>query len=145
MLYHFTDAANLDSIREHGLLSASCLTQQSLKAMMNSDEKSRALDKEKGLESFVRLSFNNENPMKYIAKNQRRISRPVVLQIKLEVVSREGVLFYDCNVTRRDAIQSCSPNVVRFDIVSAPNQFGVDAVRRFYQAEGWYRLQSRRT
>jgi hypothetical protein len=34
VLYHFTDAANLQSIREHGLLSASCLNEQSLKAVM---------------------------------------------------------------------------------------------------------------
>jgi hypothetical protein len=136
MLYHFTDAANLNSIREHGLLSASSLAQQSLKAIMNSDEKSRAIDKQKGLENFVRLSFNNENPMKYIAKNEGRISRPVMLQIKLEVVSKEGVLFSDCNAARHDATQSCSPNVVHFDIVKAPNQFGVKAeLQRFYQAE----------
>jgi hypothetical protein len=119
VLYHFTDAANLDSIREHGLLSASCLTRQSLKATMNSDEKSRAIDKQKGLENFVRLSFNKENPMKYIAKNEGRISRPIMLQVKLEVVSKQGVFFSDCNAARHDAIQSCSPNVVRFDIVKA--------------------------
>jgi hypothetical protein len=59
-----------------------------------------------------------------------------VLQIKLEVVSKPGVLFFDCNATRRDAIQSCSPDVVRFDIVKAANQFGVAAeLQRFYQAE----------
>ena len=74
VLYHFTDAANLESIREHGLLSASCVTQQSLKAM-NSDAKSCAIDKQMGLENFVRLSFNKENPMKYVAKNEGRISR----------------------------------------------------------------------
>ena len=106
VLYHFTDATNLESIREHGLLSASCVTQQSLKAVMNSDEKSRAIDKQMGLENFVRLSFNKENPMKYVAKNEGRISRPVMLQVKLEVVSRPGVLFFDCNATRHDAVQS---------------------------------------
>ena len=136
VLYHFTDAANLESIREHGLLSASRLNQQSLKAVMNSDATSRAVDQQLGLENFVRLSFNKENPMKYIAKSEGRISRPVVLQIKLEVVSKPGVLFFDCNATRRDAVQSSSPNVVRFDVVKAANQFAVAAeLRRFYQAE----------
>jgi len=136
VLYHFTDAANLESIREHGLLSASCLTQQSLKAVMNSDAKSRTIDKQMGLENFVRLSFNKENPIKYIAKNQGRIARPIMLQIKLEVVSRQGALFFDCNPTRNDAVQSCSPSVVHFDIVKAENQFGVaPELQRFYQAE----------
>jgi len=146
VLFHFTDAANLNSIREHGLLSASCLAQQSLNAMMNSDEKSRAIDKHKGLENFVRLSFNNENPMKYIAKNKGRISRPVMLQIKLEVVSKPGVLFSDCNATRKDAVQSCSPDVVRFDIVKAPNQFALKAdMQRFYKRKCWCLLPFRRT
>ena len=112
-LYHFTDAANLESIRKHGLLSASSLNEQSLDAVMNSDAKSRAVDQQLGLEDFVRLSFNQENPMKYIAKSEGRISRPVVLQIMLEVVSKPGVLFFDCNATRRDAGQSSSPDVVR--------------------------------
>ena len=103
---------------------------------MNSDAKSRTVDQQLGLEDFVRLSFNKENPMKYVAKNEGRISRPVVLQIKLEVVSKPGVLFFDCNATRRDAVQSSSPDVVRFDVVKAANQFAVAAEsRRFYQAE----------
>jgi hypothetical protein len=136
VLYHFTDAVNLDSIREHGLLSASCVTQQSLKARMNSDAKSREMDVQMGLENFVRLSLNKENPMKYVAKNEGRISRPVMLRIKLEVVSRPGVLFFDCNATRHDAVRSSSPNVVHFDVVKAANQFGVaPELRRFYQAE----------
>ena len=42
--------------------------------------------------------------MKHIAKNEGRISRPVVLQIKLEAVLKPGVLFFDCNATRRDAV-----------------------------------------
>ena len=123
VLYHFTDAANLESIREHGLLSASCLNQQSIEAVMNSDVTSRAVDAQMGLQNFVRLSFNKENPLKHIAKNEGRISRPVVL-------------FFDCNATRRDAVQSSSPNVVRFDVVKAANQFRITAeLRRFYQAE----------
>jgi hypothetical protein len=52
--------------------------------------------------------------MKYIAKKEGRISRPIMLQIKLEVVSKQGVFFSDCNAARHDAIQSCSPNVVAF-------------------------------
>ena len=74
--------------------------------------------------------------MKYIAKKERRISRAVMLQVNLEVVSRPGVLFSDCNATRHDAVQSPSPTVVRFDVVKLANHFAVppDLVR-FYQAE----------
>ena len=43
-LFHFTDAANLDSIRKHGLMSAATLNAQSITTVMNSDELSRKLD-----------------------------------------------------------------------------------------------------
>jgi len=89
-----------------------------------------------GLENYVRLSFNQENPMRYVAQNEKRISRAVMLEIKLEVVSRPGVLFFDCNATRHDAVQSSSPTVVHFDVVKAENQFAVAPEKRhFYQAE----------
>jgi hypothetical protein len=42
---------------------------QDIKSILNSDELSRNLDKSLGLESYVGLSFNAENPMKYVAKN----------------------------------------------------------------------------
>ena len=45
VLYHFTDAANLTSIREHGLISASSLLTNDMRAVMNSTELSRNLDK----------------------------------------------------------------------------------------------------
>ena len=103
---------------------------------MNSDVTSRAVDAQMGLQNFVRLSFNKENLMKHITKNEGRISRPVVVQIKLEAVLKPGVLCLDCNAKRGDAVQSSSPNVVRFDVVKAVNQFRITAeLRRFYQAE----------
>jgi hypothetical protein len=136
VLYHFTDAANLESIKKHGLLSASSLSEKSLPAVLNSDESSRAKDKQMKLEKFVRLSFNDENPMKYIAKQEKRVSNAVMLQIKLEVVSRPGVVFFDCNATHHEAVGSTSPAVVHFDVVKAANQFAVaEGLRRFYQAE----------
>ena len=47
-----------------------------------------------------------------------------------------GVLFFDCNATCNDAVQSTSPTVVHFDVVKAVNQFAVPIQERhFYQAE----------
>ena len=103
-LYHFTDSSNLPSIKHSGLMSASELLQQSIPARMNSDETSRKLDTAAGLKNFVRLSFCARNPMMYVAKKEGRISNPVVLRIKLEAVSRPGVMFSNCNATRKDAI-----------------------------------------
>ena len=136
VLYHFTDAANIESIRKTGLMSASDLESKAISSVMNSDKLSRDLDKSKGLENYVRLSLNANNPMKYVAQRQKRISKPVMLQIKLEVVSRTGVLFSDCNATRRDAITSNSPDIIRFDVVKAKSQFDVEKhLVHFYQAE----------
>ena len=56
---------------------------------------------------------------------EKRITRPVLVVIKLEVVCRSGVLFSDCNATRKDAVISSRPEVVRFDVVKASNQFQV--------------------
>ena len=71
----------------------------------------------------------------YVAKKEGRISNPVVLRIKLEAVSRPGVMFSNCNATRKDAILSDRPEVVRFDIVKAKSSFEVPELRHNYQAE----------
>jgi len=135
-LFHFTDAANLDSIRVHGLLSASSLASNSIDSVMNSDELSRTLDKARGLEDYVRLSFNDKNPMQFKALQEKRVSKLVMLRVKMQVVSRPGVLFSDCNATRNDVVKSANPDVVRFDIVKAKSQFEVKQdLRHYYQAE----------
>jgi hypothetical protein len=65
-----------------------------------------------------------------------KVASPVVLRVKLEAVSRPGVLFSSCNATHHDAVVSEHPDVVRFDIVKAKNYFAVpELLRHFYQAE----------
>ena len=74
--------------------------------------------------------------MMFVAKKEDRISNPVILRIKLEAVSRPGVLFSDCNATRHDAVISERPDVVRFEIVKAKSYFAVpELLRHYYQAE----------
>ena len=134
-LYHFTDRANLNSIRENGLVSAGVLIDYSLPSM-NSDEISRKIDAKSGLKDYVRLSFCSNNPMMHAAKKAGRVHDPVVLRIKLEAVSRPGVLFSDCNAIRHDANISEQPEVVRFEIVKTKSVFLVpELLRHFYQAE----------
>ena len=72
----------------------------------------------------------------YIALKDKRISVPVVLEIKLEVVSRPGVLFCATNAAAKASKTSASPHLVRFDIVKAPSQRAVaESLRPFYQGE----------
>lgn len=135
-LYHFTDASNLESIRKNGLMSASTLSGKAIKATMNSNEASRALDAKAGLENYVRLSFCSQNPMQFVAQKEGRIASAVTLRIKLEVVSRPGVLFSDCNATRREAQVGKSPDIVRFDVVQAKSYFDVpELLRKHFLAE----------
>ena len=72
----------------------------------------------------------------HVALAEGRITTPVLLKIKLEVVSRPGVRFADCNATRLDARHSTNPSIVRFDVVKKNSQFDVvPGLQRFYQAE----------
>ena len=91
---------------------------------MSSVMLSRKIDKTRGLENYVRLSFNRHNPMQHVAA-AKRIKNPVMLEIKLSVVSRPGVMFSDCNATRTDAVCSNNPGIVHFDVVRAVSQNAV--------------------
>ena len=84
-----------------------------------------------GLDNYVRFFQRQESDE--VCGSARDV---FLLQIKLQVVSRPGVLFFDCNATRHDAVQSTSPTVVHFDVVKAENQFAVAPEQmHFYQAE----------
>jgi hypothetical protein len=117
-------------------MSASCLIAQDINSVMNSDQVSRNLDEHKGLNNFVRLSLNDKNPMQYVALKEKRVANLVMLKVNLQVVSRPGVLFSDCNATRTDAVRSSNPKVIRYDIVQQKDQFAVaPELKKFYQAE----------
>jgi hypothetical protein len=135
-LFHFIDVSNLESIRKYGLLTWKKLGELKIGAKMNSSELSHKLDSRKGLADFVRLSFCKKHPMMYIALRDQRISVPVVLEIKLEVVSRPGVLFCATNAAAKASKASESPHVIRFDVVKAHSQRAVaESLRPFYQGE----------
>ena len=136
MLYHFTDPKNVESICKNGLMSASTLKDKGITATLNSDASSRAKDAQAGLEGYVRLSFCSKNPMQFVAKRAGRISGVVTLCVKLEVISRPGVLFSDVNANSRDVKISKTPDDVRFEVVKAENSFRVpELLRKYYQAE----------
>jgi hypothetical protein len=74
--------------------------------------------------------------MLYKAKAEKRISTPVVLEIKLEVVSRPGVLFCETNAAANGSKASESPRVIRFEVVKATSSRAVpESQRPFYQGE----------
>ena len=74
--------------------------------------------------------------MMHVAKKENRISNPVLLQVDLDALFRPGVMFSDCNATRRDASILDRPTEVRFSLVKKQSAFDVPLhLRKFYQAE----------
>jgi hypothetical protein len=98
-LYHFTDIANIDSIKNHGgLYSWSYCDNNGITIPYpGGDTLSRGLDKQYNLQDFVRLSFCNDHPMKWRLEQDGRDL--VLLEIKIDVAYFEKTQFSDINAT----------------------------------------------
>lgn len=123
--YHFTDRSNLKSIKENGGLFSwyYCDLNGIEIPMPGGSLDSRQNDKINGKKDFVRVAFNKEHPMLFIAKRDRRISKPVWLEIDIEVAYFEHTEFSDKNAA---AFSSYTPIIgkeiehlsnIRFDIL----------------------------
>jgi hypothetical protein len=108
-LFHFTDSRNIPSLREYGLLPTRMIDERGLKAITGGDAASLYLDRQKGLDGCVSLSFCRTHPMAHIAKGEGRIETVRILTICPSVLLREGVLFADRVATANDA-KIASPN-----------------------------------
>ena len=102
---------------------------------MNSSSLSHRLDANKGLAEYVRLSFCQKHPMMFKALKDERITRPVILEIKLEIVSRPGILFCERNAAANDAQPSGNPNVIHYEVVKKQYSAMSKKDKRFYQGE----------
>jgi hypothetical protein len=109
-LYHFTDRANLESIRKNGgLLSWSSCNDLSIAIPKpGGNALSRDLDSNKGLQNYVRLSFVEDNPMKYVAMSDGRINDPVILEIDLEVIYYDTTIFTNQNAAKTGVVADSS-------------------------------------
>lgn len=121
ILYHFTDHSNLRSIKENGGLYSwyYCDKNNIVIPMTGNSSLGRSLDVEYGLEDFVRLSFIEDHPMKHVAMNEGRITRPILLKVSIEVCYFENTRFSDMNAA--DQRHKNSDNVdflesLRFDL-----------------------------
>lgn len=120
-LYHFTDRSNIASIQyNRGLYSWMYCENNGIRINRpGSNLMSRDLDKSKNLENFVRLSFCENHPMKFIAKKEGRISDPVTLKCDTEIILHKSTLFSNCNATKTEAIIDDSLELfasLRFDL-----------------------------
>lgn len=86
-LWHFTDKRNVESIKKHGLLSWRELQRIGLvPAVPGGNQWSHDADRFSGVDNYVHLSFNQDNPMLHIAKRDKRIVDHIWLQIDLSVI-----------------------------------------------------------
>jgi len=140
-LYHYTDRDNIESIiQSEGLYSwADCEDGDINIPKPGGDDEWHEIDKQHGLERYVRLSFTTQNPMMYIAQNQGRITNPVILEISTDVVFAEDTLFADCEATSSGANVGGTIddfNAIHFDSVKASKQSDLQQDEQpFFEAE----------
>ena len=143
-LYHFTDRDNLENIiKNGGLYSWKDCDDRGIDIPKpgggGPGSLSWSLDKQAGLEHYVRVSFTANHPMMYVAMNEGRISNPVLLEIDPEVIYDENARYADRNATRNGAKIGGTLNdfkQIHFQTVKAKKHFDLDADEQpFYQAE----------
>lgn len=105
-LYHFTESSNIPLIKSRkGLYSWSYLLSHDMKIPSPSgNDTSRGLDRDKGLEDYVRLSLCKSHPMAYrIHQESEGRANLVLLKIKLDVTMFESTRFSNVNATDKRA------------------------------------------
>ena len=140
-LYHFTDQANIKSIKEHGGLYSwhYCDRNGIIIPYQGGGSLSRDLDKRYSLQDYVRISFTRNHPMMFVAQNEGRIKNPVVLTIDLDVCYFQETRFADMNATKTGHSQGKNLEdlkAIHFRTVKQPNHFNLDELEKpYFQAE----------
>lgn len=95
VIWHFTDETNLQSIIEHkGLLSLAETRKRGIVIpAAGGNQWSHDADGYKGVDQYVHLSFLDDHPMLFRAKEAGRITNPVWLKISLDVLDIQGVRY----------------------------------------------------
>jgi hypothetical protein len=95
-VYHFTDRSNLQTIERYGLQSLRNIENLNIPVQhFGAERLSHQLDRERGLDGYVHLSFIQDHPMYYIAKKRGSIIKPVWLEIDISVLFEYDTLFCD--------------------------------------------------
>ncbi len=94
-IWHFTDKSNLEPIKEHqGLLSLGEAERRGVEIPApGGNNWSHDADRWKGLHEYVHLTFVDDHPMLFRAKQEGRITEAIWLRIKSSIILEEGVRF----------------------------------------------------
>lgn len=138
-LYHFTDRANLKSIKKHGALYSwhHCVSNNIDIPVPGGNQLSRELDTRKGLQDYVRVSFTRSHPMMFVQPIRSRNN--IILEIDTELIYWKETMYADRNATRNDVNVGSTLhdfNQIRFDLFKFPNHFSLsDFDKSFFQGE----------
>jgi hypothetical protein len=94
-IWHFTDRANIELIKQHGgLLSHAELMRRNVAIPApGGNDWSHDADHNRGLDEYVHLAFVDDHPMLYVAKQDGRIQNAIWLKINIAVLQIPGVLY----------------------------------------------------
>lgn len=138
-LYHFTDRANLKSIKKHGALYSwhHCVSNNIEIPVPGGNQLSRDLDTRKGLQDYVRVSFTRSHPMMFVQPIRSR--KNVILEIDTEVIYWQGAQYANKNATRNDVHVGSTLhdfNQLKFNLFKLPNHFGLSETDKpYFQGE----------
>lgn len=104
-IWHFTDRSNLKSIMKYGLLSLQNLERNCIDvSCFGANELSHDLDRRKGIDKYVHLSFIPNHPMQYIKKRNGLIPNPIWLEIDARVLLESETIFSN-NIANQNGVK----------------------------------------
>jgi len=124
-LFHFTDRANLPTIRRlEGLFSTALLREMGEEFCAGGDQDSLALDSRCGMDQFVHLCFDVRHPMAHRLKERKPDADLIYLKIDRAVLYQPGVMFstgvgYANNAETVTLAEACDRNLIDFTALYA--------------------------
>jgi len=94
-VYHFTDKSNLENIEKYGIQSLKNLKINNIQSTYGANELSHNLDRQKGLDRFVHLSFVKDHPMYHSAKKRGNLITPVWIELDISILLNDKTFFSD--------------------------------------------------
>ena len=92
--YHFTDTRNIDSIREHGILSQRQLKEKNIDPVAcGGNDLSRKLAERMRLDDYVSLCFRSTHPLEFLARQRGDIKGATYLHVAPQVLALDGLMF----------------------------------------------------
>lgn len=94
-VWHFTDAANVGSIRQlGGIFSLRELDRRGIAIPApGGDALSHQIDRRKGLDQYVRLCFKKQHPMEFRAREEGRIRETAWMKVSSDIILNPEVRF----------------------------------------------------